>query len=330
MTDFQLPPLNNAKQFEQLICGLFNCLLDTVTFKTFGKSGHKQKGIDIFSAAKQVVIQCKLKDLTRNPVLIKKELFADIDATIDQLLKDGPKLPYQDVFIVTTASEHPDYDEYCDALRSEKGCTFNIIFWGWETIRLKLTGFPNLINSYYPNFIIKEHTSEILVKSKLSMKKRLEVDFPDWLNYKVENRKRRSRMIIHSIDDKHYPEHVKNDYDEYQWFGAEINRLSKNGLGFFRELTTIYVTSGGWWTKYTPSNPDDFKIMRVARVGVVAFEDIVEYDLRGDEHYLCPHFYLRFVYNGQPFSETYYQNMESEQKGFLFYDDTTNIDLLNP
>jgi len=172
-------------------------------------------------------------------------------------------------------------------------------------------------------------TNENFVRSRLSMKKRIEQDFGDWLNYKVEDRKRRSRMIIHSIDDKHYPEHVKNDHNEYQWFGAEINRVSKNGLGFFRELKDIYVTTGGWWTEKEPENMTEFRLVRVALVSVVAFEDIVDYDLRGDKHYLCPHFYLRFRHNSQPFSESYYQNMEKEQKGFLFFDDSTNIDALS-
>ncbi|OJW16880.1 hypothetical protein [Mucilaginibacter sp. 44-25] len=328
MADLQFPPLNNPKQFELLTCDLFNGMLDTVTFKTFGKNGHRQKGIDVFSAAKTVAVQCKWKDLSRSAILIKKELFADIDDTVSKLLKNPLSVPFVDLFILTSASEHPDFDEYCNELKREKGCYFNITFWGWETIQRKLGGYPSILKTYYPDYSPKQSDSEQLVKTRLSMKKRLESDFADWLNYAVENRKRRSRMIIHSIDDTHYPVHVKNAHDEYQWYAAEINRLSKNGLGFFRQLTDIYVTNGGWWTEKKPENVVEFKTIRVARVDVVAFEDIVDYDLRGDEHYLCPHFYLRFRHNGQPFIETYYQNMEKEKGGFLFFDDTSKIDLL--
>jgi hypothetical protein len=329
MTDLQFPPLNNPKQFENMVCDMFNELFQTVTFKCYGKNGHRQKGIDIFSASKQIIIQCKLKDLTRNAVIIKKELFADIDNTIDRLINDPPALPFDDIFILTTASEHPDFDEYGQAIKSEKEGKFNINFWGWETIQRKLGLCPETLKVYYPGYATNQKSNADVVQSRLSMKKRIEHDFGGWLNYAVENRKRRSRMIIHSIDDKYYPEHVLNDHDKYQWFGAEINRLSKNGLGFFRELTDIYVTTGGWWTEKKPEDLTDFKLTRVALVGVVAFEDIVDYDLRGDEHYLCPHFYLRFNHDGQPFSETYYQNMETEKRVFLFFDDSTKIDLLN-
>src|ERR1700761_1982705 len=101
MLDLQFPPLNNSKQFENMVCDLFNELYQVVTFKCFGKNGHQQKGIDVFSASKQTAIQCKLKDLTRNPVLIKKELFADIDNTIDKLVKNPPKLSFDEVFILS-------------------------------------------------------------------------------------------------------------------------------------------------------------------------------------------------------------------------------------
>ncbi len=328
MSDFQLPPLNNPRQFENMACDMFNEMFQVISFKSFGKNGHKQKGIDIFSSGKRIIIQCKLKDLTRNPIFLKKEMLASIEETVENLIATAPKIAFDDLFILSTISEHPDFDEYCQALKSEKTCPFNITFWGWETIQRKLSTCSQTIKTYYPNYISKEADAEKMGKARLSMKKRIEHDFGEWLNYSVENRKRSSRMIIHSIDDKVYPEHELNTNGEYQWFGAEINRVSKNGLGFFRELRDIYVTTGGWWTDKKPDDMTNFTITRVALVGVVPFEGIVDYDIKGDEHYLCPHFYLKFNHAGLPFFENYYQNMEKEKGGFLFFDDSTNIDLL--
>ena len=104
MADLQFPPLNNPKQFEHMVCDMFNELFQTITFKCYGKNGHKQKGVDVFSTSKQLIIQCKLKDLTRNATIIKKELFKDIDDTIDQLIKIPPTLAFDEVFILNTAS----------------------------------------------------------------------------------------------------------------------------------------------------------------------------------------------------------------------------------
>jgi len=77
-------------------------------------------------------------------------LFADIDNTIDKLVKNPPKLSLDEVFILSTASEHPDYDEYCQAVKNEKQCPFNITFWGWETIQKKLGLCPEAIKRHYP------------------------------------------------------------------------------------------------------------------------------------------------------------------------------------
>ncbi|MBC8884358.1 hypothetical protein H9X57_16215 [Flavobacterium piscinae] len=57
----QLPAINNPDIFEDMISDLFNILDSTNSYKRFGKNGHKQKGIDIFSSEKDVAIQCKRK-----------------------------------------------------------------------------------------------------------------------------------------------------------------------------------------------------------------------------------------------------------------------------
>jgi len=43
-----------------------------------------------------------------------------------------------------------------------------------------------------------------------------------------------------------------------------------------------------------------------------AFEDILDYDLKDDEYYNYPHFNLRFNDENTPFSEVYYQKLETE------------------
>lgn len=61
MNLYQLPVPNNEDLFEDAICELFDNIEKTSTFKKFGRKGHNQKGIDIFSAEKNIAIQCKKK-----------------------------------------------------------------------------------------------------------------------------------------------------------------------------------------------------------------------------------------------------------------------------
>ena len=200
MPEFQLPPPAGAKDFEDLICDLFNEYFHTSSFKHFGKNGHKQKGIDIISSEKRMIIQCKAKDLSRKAVVIKKELLDDIEETINLLLEKKPKIKFDTLYIVTTFSEHPDFDEYCETVKEEKKADFNVICWGWETVRNRLLQLPKTLGHHFGNFKAPK-TADTAIRERLEMKKRLEEDFAEWLDYFPENRKRNSTMIMHSIDD---------------------------------------------------------------------------------------------------------------------------------
>lgn len=310
MTTYQFPPVDNPKQFEHLLMDLLNEHYYTLSFKCFGKNGHNQKGIDVFSAEKQIIVQCKHKDLTRRPISIKRELLTDIESTVLILKSNATAINFDTLVIATTASEHTDYDEFGATLQMEHNLPFKILFWGWETIQQKLSHLPAVLAKYYPQFGTARVRREEKVVSRLNMKKNIQRDFALWLDYRPEDRQRRSRMIIHSIDDRHYPEHV-NEHGPWYWLAAEIDRLSTKGLGFVDGLADLYVNKDLKWTDRQPVDTSGFKMVSCARISIIAFEDIVGYDLKGDEYYTCPHFYVRFNEHNSPFSEFYYKRLDS-------------------
>jgi hypothetical protein len=322
MHEFQIPPPVNSNDFENLICDMFNEMHSTISFKRFGKNGHAQKGIDIISLEKEVIIQCKAKDLTRKAIMLKKELFSDIDQTINSILIEKLKIEFSSLYIVTTFSEHTDFDEYCTTIKQDRNLDFNLIFWGWETIQRKLAMLPNTLFSHYPNFNFSQPSTEKIVVSKLEMKRRIERDFADWLNYSFKNRTRNSEMIIHSIDDTKYPEHEKNKEGRYQWFRAEIESKSHKGIEFVTGIEYIYVDKDFSWIDSLPNDSNDYTKVKAAKISIVAYEDIVEYDLRGDEHYMFPHFFCKFRHNGTPFIEEYYKPLDNKEMPYYF-DNTT-------
>ena len=88
MSSFQLPATSNSDVFEDTICDLFNSMENINTFKRFDKSGHKQKGIDIFSTEYDLAIQCKKKDLSRKDKVIKAEILKDIEKDVNSIINE--------------------------------------------------------------------------------------------------------------------------------------------------------------------------------------------------------------------------------------------------
>jgi hypothetical protein len=71
-----------------------------------------------------------------------------------------------------------------------------------------------------------------------------------------------------------------------------------------------------------PSNYKDYLKIKVAKISIIAYEDIVDYDLRGDEHYIKPHFFCKFRHDGAPFIEEYYLTFDNKEVPYYF-DNTT-------
>jgi hypothetical protein len=325
VTSYQLPPIDNPKQFEQMLVDLLNEHYNTITFKCFGKNGQSQKGVDVFSSSQKTVVQCKHKDLTRKSVIIKKELLTDIENTLLEMQHKQTVIKFSELIIATTASEHTDYDEYIAELKSTYELSFNICFWGWETIQNHLCSLPITLAKYYPGFTSSKLTNEGKLISNLNVKKKLERDFAPWLNYSDENRKYNSRMIVRSFADTHYPEHP-NKTGPWFWFAVEIDRLMAKGLSFITGIRRLYINELNQWQLDEPKDPSAFRSIKVAEISVVAFEDIIEYDLKGDEYYRCPHFFLRFNKEHTPFSEVFYRNLEEDNTQLPYnFDNTMKI-----
>lgn len=74
------------KEFENLICDLFNADRNTVSFVTYGRNGQKQYGVDVFSEEYATLIQCKFKEnLTKSNLkqTLKKEIEDELKKTFD-------------------------------------------------------------------------------------------------------------------------------------------------------------------------------------------------------------------------------------------------------
>lgn len=321
MASHQLPILDNNNTFEDAICDLFNKIHKNHTFKKFGRQGHNQKGIDLFSPDLDIAVQCKKKDLSRKYPLVKKELMDDIEKDVTKVISEGLKVNFHTLFFTSTLNDHPDIDEFCESLKEELNTKFEIIYWGWDTLASKFLDHQELLHKYWKNFMLTHDSEELKFHRNLNLKKRIAKDFGPWLNYKTEDRVRNSKMILRAFDGKQYPtENEPDEYGEYSWFAAEINSLYHNGMEFIFGLKEIELFKDNTWDFV--KNRDEVTGVRitVAEVGQINFQDIVEYDMDGDPHYFSPHIYCRFIHKGLPFENTYYFDVNKSYNWFHLED----------
>lgn len=158
MSKYQLPPLKNEKNFEEFICDLFNEIENTNSFKNtdfqnFGVKGQSQKGIDVFSAKTQTVIQCKLKDLKRKDDLIRKDLIADIHSDLKKAFE--LQFPISRFIFVSTFRDDSVLQEFTSQLMTDAKLPFPLYYWGWDTLCKYAEQHETILMKYFPKFIPK-------------------------------------------------------------------------------------------------------------------------------------------------------------------------------
>lgn len=321
MGTHQLTVINNSDTFEDSICDLFNHIESTITYKRFGKNGHNQKGIDIFSTEKDCAIQCKKKDLNRKDLLLRKELLNDIEKDVNKVINDKLKIKIDKLIFVSTYKDHPEIDEYCEILKENLNTEFEIIYWGWDTLESKFLNQNELLKKYWANFIINTDSTEIFFKRNLELKKKIAKDFGEWLNYSPENRKVRSRMLLRAFDDVQYPnENEPDEFGEYSWFRAEIKSLYYKGIEYILRIEEIQIFEDYTWDFVTYGDEPTGNLVKVAKVGQINFADIIGYDIDGNEYHNYPHLYCKFKYSGTPFENIYYFNLNKTYEYFEIKD----------
>lgn len=160
------------------------------------------------------------------------------------------------------------------------------------------------------------------IKRNLALKRRIEKDFSDWLNYFPENRKRNSKMLLRAFDGKQYPNSNEPDkFGEYSWFAAEFKGFYHSGIEFIYGIDELAVFKENKWGLKKDTKGNHLLTVKAFRIGQINFSDIVDYDLEGDEYYIFPHFFCKFKYKGLPFEETYYQSVDGIPPDYFEFKD---------
>ena len=160
------------------------------------------------------------------------------------------------------------------------------------------------------------------LQRNLNLKRKIEKDFSDWLNYFPKNRKRNSKMLLRAFDGKQYPNSNNPDkFGEYSWFAAEIKSIYHSGIEFIYGIDELVIFDDSKWDFSENAKGEYLKKISAYRVGQINFSDIVDYDLKGDELYNFPHFFCRFRHKGLPFEAIYFECVDEEPPYYYEFKD---------
>lgn len=151
------------------------------------------------------------------------------------------------------------------------------------------------------------------LQRNLNIKRRIEEDFSDWINYSPTNRKRNSKMLLRAYNGNQYPNSNNPDkFGEYSWFAVEIKSIYHSGIEFIYGVDELVIFEDNKWNFSKDTKGKYLEKINAFRVGQINFSDIVDYDLNGDEHYPFPHFFCKFRHKGLPFESTYFVRVDEK------------------
>lgn len=314
-------------RFEELILSMIYRMRRWDKLDHFGKKGSDD-GIDI-RAVEQLengknntyYFQCKRYQKITNAVLKK---------IVDDYLVKNSSIPQFYVLVVSCAvsKKQSDYfEKYCE----EKG--FNTVsIWTSSIIEAKLYAeYQDLLFAYFGiNLTSERKTLTQSIRRNIALKKRMKSDFlkksgcrdRNEINerlHKPWTKFEHSEVLVRSIYDKAYPGEntlLNNDFTGY--FKAEVYDFYHNGL-----MVRAYPYAKDVRYKLMEYDSEEFEIvdLRVEVFGCIPFENIIEYDIDGDEYYVYPHLFCDFVNVSDPFEKIVYK-----AKGGWFLDEELIIE----
>ena len=78
----------------------------------------------------------------------------------------------------------------------------------------------------------------------------------------------------------------------------------------------IQVLKDNTWEFTNDKSEIKGELVNVFEIGQINFKDIVDYNFKGDEFYMYPHFFCKYEYKGTPFEKVYYQNVKKIYQTF--------------
>lgn len=240
---------------------------------------------------------------------------SDITNVVDSIVSKNDILP-NNIVLIASCNIRKSNIEYFKSYSKDKGIN-NAFIWTSSVLEAKLySEYHDLLFSYFGVNLNTEKNNRIsTVRRNIELKKEMKRDFlkgnipVDQFNEIVRKphlKFNSTEFLIRSVDDVYYPENIADEYGNYPWFKVEAHDFYHNGLYVVTGIVTIVFNDKNYWDFKT--DDDDLlieqgliKTTNVIEISKLPFENIIAYDIDGDEHYMYPHIYCDFSFMGHPF-----------------------------
>ncbi|NQT57442.1 MAG: restriction endonuclease [Bacteroidetes bacterium] len=311
----------SPSRFEDLCLMIFYRLIRWENIEHLGRVGS-DGGIDIRATERSEddkletwYVQCKR---------YKSISFGETKKVIDKIIKKNGRVPDKLLLIVAcdvTKKCFDDFQQYAVKKRVKLA-----LLWSASLLEAKLySEHKDLLFTFFGISMTKEIKNKISsIRKNIRLRSRMLKDFfRDRKEYKREEAVYRpyirlsySEAIIHSIYDDDYPDVDEKKPGISPWFKVELYDFYYKGLEvIMRGCSGIIDQHGNWDVIEYGSDFDTMKYrsIRLLQTGRIPFENIVDYDLMGDEYYSGPHIYCEFKNSGMPYEELPYRIHEDGQ-----------------
>lgn len=300
-------------RFEELILAMVYRMRRWEKLDHFGKKGSDD-GIDIRAIellengkSNTYYFQCKRYQKISNSV---------IKNIIDDYISKNTYIPQFYVLVVSCALTKKQIEYFESYCRKQNFNT--VIVWTNSVIEAMLfSEYHDLLFAYFGINLVSERRNLVgSIRRNVELKKKMKKDFLKQIGssnrkelderlYKPWTKFNHSEVLIRSIYDKAYPKDntlLENNFTGY--YKAEVYDFYHNGL---MVRAYPYVKD----IKFKEESLDDsnkFEIIETKAeiLGCIPFENIIEYDIEGDEYYNYPHLFCDFVNVSDPYEKFVY------------------------
>lgn len=310
----------SPQRFEDLSLAIVYRITHWADIYHYGKMGADD-GIDIYAEEeldngkkRMWNIQCKRhKSFSRN----------QLESVIDKVINENEVIPGILLLIVACDISKKNIEHFKNyALENE---ITNAKIWTSSIIESKLYAeHHDLLFSFFGiNLSFKKRNKIDSIRRNINLKHKMKKDFlkksrnPNETLYRPYKKFKSSEVLIRSIDDTTYPEFDEDILGISSWFKVEVYDFYYNGLEVIIGLKECIIDENFNWdiVEYDDTKrKEKYDVNKIYEIGRIPYDNIIEYDLDGDEFYVVPHLFCDFSINGMPYEEfTYYIVDENEK-----------------
>lgn len=289
------------ERFEDMCVQLIYNLKPWADIQHFGRKG-KDGGVDIYgevfeeNTRQKWVIQCKR---------YKEISLKQLQAILDDFLNKNRGLPDRYLLLLGCDVGRGIYEKL-QKFAKEKGFPeVNIMTASILEAEL-YARHPDILYAFFGVQVLgKRAVTVAKVKQRLAMKKKVERELTRAL------RNRASAVIIHDVHRGDiYPGLDSHTPGISPWFKLEYFQTYYRGISFCLDVVTVLVEqeTGRWrLTEYNSNAPTGWVKINAFQLGNIPYDNVVDFDVDGDEYYPFPHLYCEFSNLGQPYEEIWYK-----------------------